>query len=130
MLIHLLQLLSLFLLLGIILPIVLWAIKKDQEPLVNKHGKIVINWLITELIYTSIGFILFFSTLLASLIVGSNTTDISSFILVDIIHIFAFFDVLLIFMVVIAGFVFPIIGGIRANNGIVWKYPFSIQFFK
>jgi uncharacterized Tic20 family protein len=31
---------------------------------------------------------------------------------------------------VIIGIVFPIIGGIKANNGEVWKYPLSIPFFK
>jgi len=25
---------------------------------------------------------------------------------------------------------FPIVGGIKANNGEVWRYPLSIQFFK
>jgi uncharacterized Tic20 family protein len=26
--------------------------------------------------------------------------------------------------------VFPIIGGLKANNGEVWKYPLSITFFE
>ncbi|MGA2060305.1 MAG: DUF4870 domain-containing protein [Thermoguttaceae bacterium] len=26
--------------------------------------------------------------------------------------------------------IFPIVGGIKAKNGELWKYPLSIQFFK
>ena len=32
-------------------------------------------------------------------------------------------------VILVLVFVFPIIGGIKANEGIVWKYPLSISFF-
>jgi hypothetical protein len=31
---------------------------------------------------------------------------------------------------VVCAIVFPIVGGIKANNGEVWRYPLSIAFFK
>ena len=35
---------------GFIVPIVLWQLKKEEDPVIDLHGKIVANWLITELI--------------------------------------------------------------------------------
>ncbi|MDD3277229.1 MAG: DUF4870 domain-containing protein, partial [Kiritimatiellales bacterium] len=35
---------------GIIAPIILWQVKKDESEIVDRHGKIVMNWLLTELI--------------------------------------------------------------------------------
>ncbi|MDR0338574.1 MAG: DUF4870 domain-containing protein [Planctomycetaceae bacterium] len=87
---------------GIAIPILLWAIKKDQEQLVDQHGKIVINWLLTELIY----FVA--AAMLSFVIIG----------------------LLILPAVIIVGIVFPIIGGLKANDGIEWKYPLSISFFK
>jgi uncharacterized protein len=31
---------------------------------------------------------------------------------------------------ILLGIIFPVIGGIKANDGIVWKYPLSIPFLK
>ena len=36
----------------------------------------------------------------------------------------------LIYVLTALCIIFPIIGGIKANNGELWKYPLSIQFFK
>jgi uncharacterized Tic20 family protein len=88
--------------LGFILPIVLWQIYKDKSQLIDMHGKNVTNWIISATIYSLGCFIL-------------------SFIVIGIPMFFA---------LAIIGIVFPIIGGIKANNGIVWEYPMAIKFFK
>jgi uncharacterized protein len=36
----------------------------------------------------------------------------------------------LMFLLTLLCVAFPIVGGIKANNGILWKYPLSIPFFK
>ncbi|MDR1480325.1 MAG: DUF4870 domain-containing protein [Planctomycetaceae bacterium] len=100
MLIHLSQLLS-FSGLGVIVPIVLWAIQKDNEPLVDRHGKIVLNWMISMIIYLAV------SAVLIVILVG--------FVALVILGVLAI--------------VFPIIGGVKANSGIEWQYPLSIKFF-
>lgn len=103
MLMHLSQLLSgVVPMLGVVAPIVMWAINKDKSPLVDRHGKVVFNWLISELIY----------------------------LCVCIPLLFVLIGIPLVIVIAILGFVFPIIGGIKANDGIVWKYPLSIPFFK
>lgn len=37
--------------LGFIAPILMWQLKKDELPTIDRHGKIVINWLISSIIY-------------------------------------------------------------------------------
>jgi uncharacterized Tic20 family protein len=43
---------------------------------------------------------------------------------------FVFIGFFLALALAVLGIVFPIIGGIKANNGEVWKYPLSITFLK
>ena len=101
MLLHLSQLLG-GTFVGFAVPIVLWAIVKDKHPLVDLHGKIVLNWLISLLIYT------FAAGLLCIALVG--------FLVLPVLFVLAV--------------VFPIIAAVKANEGVMWKYPLSIAFFK
>ena len=92
---------------GLAVPIVLWAINKDKSPLVDQHGKIIFNWLISAFIYAVASGVLF--------VVGIGALTLAA--------------------VSIALLVFPIIGGLKANDGIIWeyriyKYPVSIKFLK
>jgi len=89
---------------GFILPIVLWQIKKDESSVIDRHGKIVTNWIISATIYS----------------VGVFLLTLVSFGLLGILFI----------PLVLVGIVFPIIGAVKANNGEIWAYPMSIQFFK
>ena len=86
---------------GFIAPIVIWQIKKDEMPELDAHGKMVANWMISELIYTAIALVLAF------VLVG--------FLLFIILGIIAI--------------IFPIIGGIKAGEGELWPYPLSFKFF-
>ncbi len=88
--------------LGFLLPIVIWQLKKDEFPVLDEHGKIVVNWLLSALIYMVV------CSALVFVVIG-----VLGFMVLGVLAI-----------------IFPIIGGIKANNGRVWQYPFSIQFFK
>ena len=85
---------------GFVLPIILWQIKKDELPGIDAHGKVVVNWLISALIYGVICGMLFF------LLIG----------------------IPLLCVLALLSLIFPIIGALRANEGVVWKYPLSIRF--
>ena len=103
MFLHLSQLASVVVpLAGIILPIVLWQTQKEKMPSLDPHGKMVINWMISCLIYTII------CVPLMLVLVGF----------------------LLILVVAVLAVVFPIIGAIKANNGELWKYPLALSFLK
>jgi len=85
---------------GMIVPIVLWQMKKDELPGIDEHGRAVVNWIISETIY----------------------------ILIGIALIFVVIGIPLLFALALIGIIFPIIGGIKANDGVLWKYPLTISF--
>ena len=87
---------------GLIVPIILWQVKKTESDIIDRHGRIVANWIITAFI---LGIIF---GLLSLIVIGIP---------------------LLVALGVVA-VVFPIVGGLKANNGEVWRYPGSIGFFK
>jgi uncharacterized protein len=87
---------------GLIVPILIWQMKKAELPGIDEHGKIVANWIISAILY--------------------------SFLCIPLM--FVIIGIPLVMVVAALGIVFPIIGGIKANSGEVWKYPLSIPFFK
>ena len=87
---------------GIVIPIVIWQTQKEKMPALDAHGKMVVNWLISSLIYWVV------SGVLAIVLIG-------------------FLGMLAL---IIMGIVFPIVGGIKANNDELWEYPLTIKFLK
>ena len=87
---------------GIIAPIVMWAIGKDKNVQIDQHGKIALNWIISCFIYWII------TAVLCVVLIG--------FLLVPVLLVLTI--------------VFPIIGAVKANDGVAWKYPLCIPFFK
>lgn len=87
---------------GLVVPIVIYMLKKDSMPGLRPHGYVVFNWMISAIIYAIISMIL--------MIVGIGFLLIAALALVSLI--------------------FPIIGGVKASEGEVWPYPLSIKFFK
>ena len=98
---HLSQLLSLISGIGgLVAPLIIWAIKKDEIINMDKQGKDVINFQLTLLIASIVSFILCF------VLIG--------FILLPVI--------------LIIGIVIPIIQAINAKNGAPVSYPLAIRF--
>jgi uncharacterized protein len=87
---------------GLIVPIIIFIVKKESLPGLEPHAYTVFNWMISAVIYAVVSIVLMF-------------------ILIGFLTMFA---------LVILSIVFPIIGGIKASEGEVWPYPLSIRFFK
>jgi len=85
---------------GLIIPVVIWQFKRNELPGIDPHGKVVVNWIISLIIY--------------------------SIICVPLCFIFIGFFLLM--ALVVLHVIFPIVGGLKANSGEVWKYPLSISF--
>lgn len=83
-------------------PLIVWAIKKDEDPFINDQGKEALNFQLTLLI----GFV------------------------ISIILMFVFIGVLLIFALIVYCIVMVIIAAMKANEGIQYRYPYTIRFFK
>ncbi len=80
----------------------MWATIKKESSVIDAHGKNVINWIISFMIYA------FISAMLCFVLIG----------------------IPMLFALGICSIVFTIMGAVKANNGVVWKYPMSIRFFK
>jgi len=88
---------------GLIVPILLWQIKKDELPGIVPHAHVVLNWIVSSLVYALICLVLTFV----------------------VIGVFGFMALAL------ATVIFAIVGGIKANDGELWEYPGTIiKIFK
>ncbi len=83
-------------------PLIIWAIKKDEMPLVNDQGKEALNFQIT------MTFALLISGLLIFVLVG--------FVLLPLVWLF---DVIM-----------TVIAAIKANEGTAYRYPLTIRLVK
>ena len=90
-------------------PLLVWQIKKNEFPSVDIHGKAALNFQITVTIAALVGIAVAF--LLSFFCVG-----------------YLLFPVVM--LIGLAGLIFAIIAGIKANNGEDYKYPYSFEFVK
>ena len=86
---------------GLVVPIVIWQLKKADLPGLDVHGKNVVNWIISEFIYALLCLVLCFACGIG---------------------------IPLLIALGIVGLIFPIVAGIKANDGEAWKYPMAIPF--
>ncbi|MEK6958475.1 MAG: DUF4870 domain-containing protein [archaeon] len=109
-------------LLGIFLafigPLVILLIAKDEE--VKTHAKNALNWQITFTIVCILFMPIFFILAILSIIPFIG--------LIFGLILFALMFVIMILVVV--DLAFCVIAAIKANEGTVWKYPFSFPFLK
>ncbi len=91
---------------GLIAPLVMWIIKKDDSPLIDRHGRAVINFQLSMLLYAVLSGLAVFLSF--------------GLLLIIIIPIFLVFGLLVL--------IFAIIGAIKASNGEYYTYPFSFTF--
>lgn len=97
MLCHLLGLFTCF-----IGPLIVWLIKKEEDPFINNQGKEALNFQITVAIASVV------SALLAVVCIG----------------------IILGMVVAVADLVFCIVAAVKANGGEAYRYPVSIRFIK
>ena len=98
---HLSQLLDLVTLIGgFLVPLILWQTNKNKVNKMDAHGRSIINFRLSMIIYTliCIPLILFFGL------------GLLGFIIIGVLY-----------------FIFPIINAIKASNGEHPNYPFSMK---
>ena len=83
-------------------PLVVWLIKKDEHPFIDAQGKAALNFQISVLIYSIVGFLLIF------VLIG-----------IPILIALGIFDLIMV-----------IVASVKASKGESPKYPLSIQFIK
>ena len=87
---------------GFVAPLIIWLIKKGEEPFVDQQGKEALNFQIT--------------VILAMFVAGLLT--------------FICIGVPLLFAIPVADLVFCIIASIKASNGVAYRYPVSLRLVK
>lgn len=90
-------------------PLLVWQIKKNEFPSVVEHGKAALNFQLTVLI------VLLPITVLMLLLIAFCI----GFLLIPVGVI-----------IWLAGLVFAVIAGIKANNGEAYRYPWSLTLIK
>ena len=86
---------------GLIAPILIWQLKKNELPGLDAHGRVVANFMVSMLIYGLVAGVLCFVIIGIPLLIALG----------------------------IVGIVFPIIGAIKASDGQVWQYPLMLKLF-
>jgi len=90
-------------------PLLIWQIKKNEIPEVEPHGKASLNFQLTVLILTLVGGVLAFAL---------------SFVCIGVLLI------PVVALLPLAGMIFAIIAGIKANNGEEYRYPYAWELVK
>ncbi len=92
---------------GIIAPLIVWQVKKDEHPFIDEQGKEALNFQISIALYAVIGvgvcIITCIGTILIPFVAGA---------------------------VYLVNLIFMIIAAIKANNGEHYRYPLCIRFIK
>ena len=84
---------------NIIAPLIIWQTKKNELPFASREAKESLNFQISLTIYT--------------LVAGLSMFVLIGFILTPLI--------------ILAGIIFTIIGGLKANNGVAYRYPLTLR---
>jgi uncharacterized Tic20 family protein len=87
---------------GFVGPLIIWLLKKNEQPFVDDQGKEVLNWSITVFL---------------------------AFICCAILMV-VLIGVFLMPIVAIANLVFLIMGALKAKDGIRYRFPFALRLIK
>jgi uncharacterized protein len=87
---------------SIIGPLIFWLIKKNEHPFVDDQGKESLNFQITIAILAVVGIVTI------PILIGFVILPVAALI----------------------GLIFAIIGALKANDGIAYRYPFALRLIK
>lgn len=83
-------------------PLIVWAIKKDDHPFIDDQGKEAMNFQLTMTLCSIVAFLL----------------------------IFVIIGIFLLVMICIFVVIMIIVASMKANDGVYYRYPLTIRFFK
>lgn len=96
---------------GFIGPLVVWLLKRNEDPFAAGEAREALNFHLSLLIYTV--------ALFVALLLAFFDATISIFVLIGLA--FAFMAV--------GSLVFPIVAAVRASGGERYRYPLTLRFF-
>ncbi|MDR1282153.1 MAG: DUF4870 domain-containing protein [Opitutaceae bacterium] len=84
---------------GLILPLVIWLVKKDDSPVVAEHAREVLNFQLSVLIYS----------------------------LCSAVLVFVVIGVFMLIAIGIGSLVFAIVAAVKASEGKLYRYPACLR---
>ncbi|KFE45438.1 MULTISPECIES: DUF4870 domain-containing protein [Pseudomonas] len=87
---------------NLLAPLIFWQMKRESDPFIDSQGKEALNFQIT------------------AAIAG----------LVCIMLMFVVIGIALFMLVCLGAFILTVIAGVKANNGLNYRYPFTLRFIK
>ncbi len=115
---------------GIVVPLIIWQAKKNESEFINENGKSVVNFHISLLVYTIliaiVAGVVCLTTILNYIQIEQNGGEVYP---VEMITA-AIVGVFVLGIWAIIEFILIIIATVKANDGVVYKYPFTIRFIK
>jgi uncharacterized Tic20 family protein len=94
---------------NVIGPLIVWQLKKAEFPSVDEHGKESFNFQLSVLIYV----------LITSVLIGVTIWFCVGWVFVPVLVVLHYGAV-----------VFGVIGAIKANEGVFYRYPFNLRLIK
>ena len=105
---------------GVIAPLVIWELKKNESDFLNQSGKAAVNFNLSFLLY--------------AFVLGISIFPFAFNTFYSELHYFDIFGILsmvsLVGILAIVRFVLIITAAIKANNGELYDYPITIKFIK
>ncbi|NRB83494.1 MAG: DUF4870 domain-containing protein [Winogradskyella sp.] len=86
---------------GLVVPLIIWATQKDKVIGMNAHGKAILNFQLSIIVYCILS--------------------------IPLMIVFGL-GILLLILIGILAFVMPIVNAIKASNGELPSYPLSLNF--
>jgi len=99
---------------GVIAPLIIWQVKKDESTYIDEQGKSALNFNLSFALY--------------SFIVGFGIFSTFFFHFPNFIGLFG--SISLVAIIEIIRFIFIVMAVIKVNNNEYFKYPLTIQFIK
>lgn len=101
--------------LGFVAPLVVWLLRKDEDPYAEHHAKEALNFQLTVLV----AIVAATALAIPAVIIGVLTLGVG--LVLGAVAIAA---------ATVAWFVLPIIATVKASNGEGYRYPFTIRFVR
>ncbi|OWP86055.1 hypothetical protein BWK60_10805 [Flavobacterium covae] len=122
-----------------IIPVILWTSRKKNSFFVNFHGKQIINFQLSILVYTIVMIMISIPCIIGSILSNFSWKEIErgdiifedlDFLNISTIGVFGLILLGLTILLKIIELFYIIYGAIKAEEGAYFKYPITINFFK
>lgn len=109
---------------SLIAPLIIWGVKRDQDALVHENGRNVINFVLSCWLYSLV--LVFVALFMIPFLIIPFLNFLATIGFFFWGACAALYGIIYFFLQLI----FPIYGGIKAFNGEVYRYPWTIPFLK